>query len=91
MELRTLPAFNMRQVKRLAAGTFDVRLNVEQGLIEQASIYGDFFGVSEVSELEQRLAGVRYEPQSVRQALEGTDLVPYLGPVTMEEFMELLF
>ncbi|CDN43820.1 Lipoate-protein ligase LplJ, partial [Paenibacillus sp. P22] len=85
------PAFNLRQVKRLSAGTFDVRLNVEAGRIEQASIYGDFFGTGEVAELEKLLAGVRYDQQSVREALSDTGLTPYLGPVSLDEFIELLF
>ncbi|MCM3748281.1 lipoate--protein ligase [Paenibacillus pasadenensis] len=85
------PEFNMRQVKRLSAGTYDVRLNVAQGRIERASIYGDFFGTAEVSELEELLAGIRYEPGSVREALAGVELTPYLGPVELEEFLELMF
>ncbi|PLT47338.1 lipoate--protein ligase [Paenibacillus sp. FSL W8-1187] len=85
------PAFNMRQVKRLSAGTYDVRLNVASGRIEQASIYGDFFGIAEVAELEELLSGIRYEPEAVREALAGVDLVPYLGPVELDEFLQLLF
>ncbi|QJC53353.1 lipoate--protein ligase [Paenibacillus albicereus] len=85
------PAFNMRQVKRLSAGTYDVRLNVAAGRIEQASIYGDFFGTAEVAELEELLAGIRYEPEAVREALEGVELTPYLGPVEPDEFLQLLF
>ncbi|SDT17169.1 lipoate-protein ligase A [Paenibacillaceae bacterium GAS479] len=85
------PAFNMRQVKRLSAGTYDVRLNVVEGRIQQASIYGDFFGTAEVSELEGRLSGIRYDLDSVREALEGVELTPYLGPMEPDEFLGLLF
>ncbi|OXM13130.1 lipoate--protein ligase [Paenibacillus herberti] len=85
------PAFNMRQVKRLSAGTYDVRLNVVEGRIQQASIYGDFFGTAEVSELEARFTGIRYELDSVREALDGVELTPYLGPMEPDEFLGLLF
>lgn len=85
------PAFNMRQVKRIeGAGTYDVRLHVENGVIQQASIYGDFFGTGDVSEVTSRLAGVRYEKGAIREALEGVDLKVYFGPVDREEWLSLL-
>lgn len=85
------PAFNVRQMKRLGAGTFDVQLFVEEGYIRSLSIYGDFFGLGEVKELADKLTGVRFDAVSVAEALEGIDLTYYFGPVTMEEWLELLF
>jgi len=84
------PASNVRQMKRLAAGTFDVRLNVEKGLIAEASIYGDFFGRGEVSDVTSKLIGVRYEREAIEKALEGVDLAFYFGPVDREEWLGLL-
>lgn len=84
------PASNVRQMKRLAAGTFDVRLNVEKGLIAEASIYGDFFGRGEVSDVTSKLIGVRYEREAIEKAFEGVDLAFYFGPVDREEWLGLL-
>ncbi|MBP3962693.1 lipoate--protein ligase [Paenibacillus lignilyticus] len=85
------PAFNVRQVKRLTAGTFDVRLNVQEGVITEASVFGDFFGTAEVSLVTDRLAGVKYNPQAVAEALADVDLTQYFGPVDREEWLALLF
>lgn len=85
------PAFNVRQVKRLAAGTFDVRLNVADGLIHEAVVYGDFFGTGEAREVTGRLAGVRYDKESVVSALDGVDLTAYFGPVERDEWIAMLF
>jgi lipoate-protein ligase A len=85
------PAFNYRQVKRLSAGTFDFRLDVQNGRISRASLYGDFFGVREVADIAAKLAGVKYDRASVREALAGVDLKHYFGPVTEDELLELLF
>jgi len=84
------PAFNVRQMKRLSAGTFDVRLNVEKGVITQVSIYGDFFGRGEVSDVAGKLIGVRYERGAIEAALSGVDLTYYFGPVEREEWLGLL-
>ncbi|WP_058302533.1 lipoate--protein ligase [Gorillibacterium timonense] len=85
------PDFNYRQVKRLTAGTYDFRLDVQNGRISRASLYGDFFGVGEVAEIEEKLAGVKYDRESVREALNGVDLKYYFGPVTEDEILDLLF
>ncbi|MDB4868262.1 MAG: lipoate--protein ligase [Cohnella sp.] len=84
------PAFNVRQVKRLAAGTYDVRLNVIEGVIREAAVYGDFFGTGEVSEVTDCLYGIRYDKEAIAGALSGVDLTVYFGPVGREEWLALL-
>ncbi|RKP46751.1 lipoate--protein ligase [Cohnella endophytica] len=85
------PAFNMRQTKRIeGAGTYDVRLLVEEGIIKEATIYGDFFGRGDSSELAAKLVGTRYETETLSSLLEGIDLPYYLGPITKEQWLELL-
>jgi len=85
------PAFNMRQARRFeGAGTFDVRLNVVQGVIREAAVYGDFFGRGDVSDVTDKLIGVRYDRPSVEAALEGVDLTFYFGPVEREEWLSLI-
>ncbi|NBD23817.1 lipoate--protein ligase [Paenibacillus glycinis] len=85
------PKFNVRQVKRLSAGTYDVRLLVEGGVIAEASVFGDFFGTGEVSDVTARLAGVKYDAASVEEALKDVDLTVYFGPVDRGEWLALLF
>lgn len=85
------PAFNMQQKKRIeGAGTFDVRLQVEEGVIAGASIYGDFFGRGDRNEVADKLIGTRYEASAISEVLNGIDLAFYFGAVTKEQFMELL-
>lgn len=85
------PAFNVQQKKRIeGAGTFDVRLQVEEGLIVGAAIYGDFFGRGDSNEVALKLIGTRYEAAALRQLISGIDLPFYFGPVTEENWLELL-
>ncbi|MFK7696576.1 lipoate--protein ligase [Paenibacillus sp. HJGM_3] len=86
------PAFNIQKTKRIeGAGTYDVRLNVAGGIITEAHIYGDFFGTREVQEFADMLVGLRYEEADIRDLLGRVDLAPYVGPVTQEQWLELLF
>ncbi|QAY66382.1 lipoate--protein ligase [Paenibacillus protaetiae] len=85
------PAFNVRQTKRIeGAGTFDVRLQVEEGKIVEAAIYGDFFGRGESAEFADKLVGLRYDANELRNLLSSVDLSYYFGPVTEEEWLTLL-
>jgi lipoate-protein ligase A len=84
------PAFNVRQVRRLAAGTFDVRLDVADGIIRGAAIYGDFFGIGDAGEVARALVGLRYDAPTLRSAMQAIDLPRYFGPITQEEWLSLL-
>ena len=84
------PNFNIIKSKRFPSGTVEVRLDIHRGLIEQASIFGDFFGLGEVSEIEQALQGVQYQREAIINALKEIDVQHYLGQVTKDEFINLL-
>jgi lipoate-protein ligase A len=85
------PAFNVRQTKRIeGAGTFDVRLQVEGGIIAEATIFGDFFGRGDSEELAAKFVGSRYEAGALSQLLDGIDLSYYCGPVTKEQWLGLM-
>ncbi|XID90163.1 lipoate--protein ligase [Paenibacillaceae bacterium WGS1546] len=85
------PAFNVRQTKRIeGAGTFDVRLQVEDGVIAGATIFGDFFGRGDSAELAAKFVGVRYEAEALGRLLDDVDLPFYVGPVTKEQWLELM-
>ncbi|TFE23341.1 lipoate--protein ligase [Cohnella luojiensis] len=85
------PAFNVRQTKRIeGAGTFDIRLQVEKGIIAEATIYGDFFGKGDSAELASKFVGTRYEAGALSQLLDGIDLPFYCGPVTKEQWLDLM-
>jgi lipoate-protein ligase A len=85
------PAFNVRQTKRIeGAGTFDLRLQIEDGAIADATLYGDFFGRGDSSELTAKLVGARYEAAALSQLLDEIDLVYYCGPVTKEQWLDLM-
>ncbi|MFD1953399.1 lipoate--protein ligase [Paenibacillus thailandensis] len=85
------PAFNFRQTKRIeGAGTFDVRLQVENGIIREAAVYGDFFGRGDSKEFAGKLIGLRYDAGTMEELLDRVDLTHYFGPVTKSDWLSLL-
>ncbi|KLV32198.1 lipoate--protein ligase [Priestia megaterium] len=85
------PKFNLQHSHRFPVGQIDVRLEVNKGKIDACTIYGDFFGVGDVQEVQEKLTGVRYEKASIEQALEDIDISHYFGNITKEEFVELIY
>ncbi len=85
------PEFNVQHSHRFPAGEVDVRLNVHQGEIQSAKIYGDFLGDGEIADLEQCLVGTRYDRAQLATALSALEISTYLGGVTREEFLDLIY
>ncbi|WP_342041563.1 lipoate--protein ligase [Bacillus sp. OTU2372] len=85
------PKFNLQHSHRFPVGSVDVRLEVIKGKIENCKIYGDFFGVSEVSEIEKRLTGIRYERSEIEQALDDIETKHYFGNISKEELINLIY
>ncbi len=85
------PKFNLQASHRFPVGSIDIRLEVSKGNIGNCKIYGDFFGVGDVAELEQKLIGVRYEKEAVSSVLEGIDVQHYFGNVTKDDVLQLIF
>jgi len=85
------PKFNISNAHKFPSGIIDVRLDVMNGMLENIKIYGDFFGVGDVAELEELLRGTRYEQSAIKVKLRNVDLKHYFGQLTLEQFVALLF
>ncbi|SER71858.1 lipoate--protein ligase [Salipaludibacillus aurantiacus] len=85
------PKFDLQRSKRFEAGTIDIRLNVSKGYIKECKIYGDFFGVGDVSEVEEMLTEVKYEKNALHEALANLDMTYYFGRIPREGFIELIY
>lgn len=73
-----------------ASGLFDVKINIEEDHIKEIRIFGDYFGQRDVEELEQKLTGVAYDPESLRAAVAQIDLSAYFSGLGQEEFLQAL-
>jgi len=85
------PKFNLQRSHRFPVGQVDVRLEVNKGIIENCKIYGDFFGVGDVSDIEKLLKDTRYEKSDIEGALADIDIKHYFGNITKEEFVDLVY
>ncbi len=85
------PRFNIQKQHRFPSGSIDIRLEVHKGMIEEATIFGDFFGVGDVAEVQELLVGTKYERIAISEVLSSIDIPKYFGGVTKEEFLQLIY
>lgn len=85
------PKFNMKHSHRFPTGGVDVRLEVNKGIMEEVKIYGDFFGVGDMEEVEELLTGKPYSKQAIEKALENIDVPKYFGGISKEELVQLIY
>ncbi len=84
------PAFAVATSRKFVFGLVDVRLNVSRGRIKDMRIFGDYFGVRSISEIEELLTDVEYRSDAVAQALSRVNLGDYISGMTAEELTELI-
>ncbi|MBM7643840.1 lipoate-protein ligase A [Scopulibacillus daqui] len=85
------PSSNIQHSHRFPVGQIDVRLKVERGVIRSCKIYGDFFGVGEVSDIEERLTGVKYAKADIDKALNDIEVKHYFGDISKDDFIQLIY
>lgn len=85
------PEFDMERSERLSVGTVEVKMNIRKGFIEDIRIYGDFFGLGEIEDVEKELKGISYTKDSIRETIEKIDVNKYFGQVDIDELVNLLY
>ena len=84
------PAFTVKKRKHFDAGTIDARFEVQDGKIKMAKIYGDFFGVEDVHQLEKALIGKPYDVDAITKVLRSFDLNKFFNGIPANDVIELI-
>lgn len=81
----TAPEYTISRSVRYPAGKITAYANVDKSVIKSIKIYGDFFGIKDVDDIEALLAGVRYDYKDILAALKTVDITQYFSRMTAEE------
>lgn len=82
------PNYNFKKAIKIPAGFIEVHLEVIQGMIEKAKIFGDFFASKPIEELEELLIGKKHEISDLEELFKGIDLTDFFGKVSLGEVIE---
>lgn len=85
------PKYNFKKSIRTNGGKVEFNFDVQNGIIQQAAIYGDFFSRADISDLEKALSGIPHRENDVLQALGKFEVGKYFKNITLEELIPALF
>lgn len=79
------PDYTVERNVRYEAGKITSYIKTEGSVITSLKIYGDFFGIGDVADIEQLLVGTRYEYADILAKLQSIDIAHYFARMTTEE------
>ncbi len=83
------PDYNFSKAIKIPAGFIEVHLDVSNGIIQDAKIFGDFFAQAPIEEIENLLKNKKHEIEELRLALSKINLQLYFGAASVEELLEV--
>lgn len=84
------PEYTIKRSVRYPAGKITTYANVEKSVIKGMKLYGDFFGIKDVADIEQALIGLRYEYPDVLAKLQTIDTTQYFTNITPQEIAKAI-
>ncbi len=86
------PNYNFRKVVRTEkAGTIEFDLDVQNGIILHARIFGDYFSKFDTEEIESALVGVSHNEFAIFEGLKPYNIEDYFNGLTMREMIDGMF
>jgi lipoate---protein ligase len=85
------PAYNLKNRRKFAGGSIEAYLSVNDGIIDQIKLYGDFFSKFDIRDIESALIGIKHEERAIRQALSEMNIENYFSNINTAEFISVLF
>lgn len=85
------PTYDFTRSTRTPGGLLEVHMDVHKGRISRVRLFGDYFGVRDIGDLETLLAGCPHDRAELARRLEGVDLDQYLKGVDLPTLLDCLF
>ena len=82
------PEYNFRNVKKTKAGVIEANLNIINGYINNAKVYGDFFNKQDLRKLESKIIGLKHSKEELTKSIKNIN--EFILEISDEEFIDLL-
>lgn len=82
------PIYQFENSVKYKSGIVEYHLNVENGIIEDIGIHGDFFGTKDVEEIASLLKGVRHDKLSMMERLINSNIGEFISGISNEQFID---
>lgn len=82
------PEYTSKERERFPWGAVELRLQVKKGVILDSHISGDFFALKDLSDVTERLKGIRHTPEAISAALGDLNLGDYFTGCDAQEQLD---
>ena len=82
--------YTAEKKRRYCFGGVSVKLSVDNGIIKDVKIFGDFFGSDDIKEIEDSLVGIKYNRIGIESALDAKKLGRCISGMEISDMTELL-
>ena len=84
------PACNLIRSRAFPWGQMEVHMDIQNGIIQQCFVYGDFFTDRDIKELCALIEGSPYMDEEIRKRLQTVDLNTFIPGLTVDHWLELI-
>ncbi len=85
------PQYNFKKAIRTKGGLLEMNLEVKDGIIKQAKIFGDFFSEKGITEVEEALSNTQHEETELRKALSQLPIEKHFRNIGTDDLIAALF
>lgn len=85
------PEYSFQKTIKAPGGMLDMNLDVKNGIIERVKIFGDFFHVQDIEEIERAIEQTPHEEKKLREKLAKYDLAEYFSGINEDDLIEAMF
>ncbi|SUY46071.1 lipoate-protein ligase [Clostridium putrefaciens] len=82
------PNYSYQHSSKYSCGSIEYHINVNNGIISNISLYGDFFGEKNISELESKILGINHNLTDLSEALKDVVMDQYVKGLSTFEFLD---
>ena len=85
------PLYTYTKISHTVGGIVEVYLNVVKGIIQNVKIFGDFFGMNNISDIEKKLKNCDYKHEAIAARLQDININEYISNMDKNTFIDVFF
>lgn len=85
------PEYNFKKAVRTKGGLLEMNLEVKNGIIEKAKIFGDFFSEKGIEDIEQALINIHHEENNLRNILSKYPIEQHFRGINIDDLITAMF
>ncbi|MCO5284828.1 MAG: lipoate--protein ligase [Chitinophagaceae bacterium] len=85
------PKYNFQKAIKSPGGIIEMNMDAENGIIRKVKIFGDFFHVHDIEEIERAIEGTPHNEKAIREKLSEFNLADYFSNITADDLVEAMF